>query len=94
MKKIIIASVMTILASTNSQAGYLDYGYIGESEMSEDVSLLAQASLLYKTGGERKALESTRRICKGIEIKYEKTSSPTPNMKRWKRKVDGICIDY
>ncbi|HIF9248038.1 TPA: hypothetical protein ACX6Q4_002570 [Photobacterium damselae] len=94
MKKIIIASVIAISFSTNSQAGYLDYGYVSESEMSEDVSLLAQASLLYKTGGERKALESTQRICKGIEIKYDKTSSPTPNMKRWKRKVDGICSDY
>lgn len=83
-----------MLSFTSVQAGYLDYGYSNESEMSEDVSLLAQASLLYKTGGERDALASAQRICKGIDIKYDKTSSVTPNMKRWKRKVDSICTDY
>ncbi|MFH4896438.1 hypothetical protein [Vibrio diabolicus] len=62
--------------------------------MSEDVSLLAQASLLYKTGGEIKAYKSAQRICKGIDIKVSKTSYLTESMKRWKRKVDQICLDY
>ena len=83
-----------MLLSMTVQAGYLDNGYVNESEMSEDVSLLAQASLLYKTGGEVKAYEAAQRVCKGIEIKVSKTAKLTENMKRWKRKVDQICLDY
>ena len=45
MKKIIFVS----LISFSAIASYADTPYADEKEMSEDVSLLAQSSLLYKS---------------------------------------------
>ncbi|WP_157918089.1 hypothetical protein [Escherichia coli] len=50
MKKIIFVS----LISFSAIASYADTPYADEKEMSEDVSLLAQSSLLYKSNGEKR----------------------------------------
>jgi len=92
MKKILCCAIF--LMPLSAYSGYLDTGYSYDSEMSEDVALLAQASLLYKSGSGRKVLKAVHRTCKGIEIKVSKTSNMTPNMKRWEKKVDGICSGY
>ncbi|MCD9493195.1 hypothetical protein GLP30_20625 [Photobacterium phosphoreum] len=62
--------------------------------MAEDVSLLAQASMYYKSDGNSTALEATKRMCKIVKIRYYQTQNPTPNMKRWENKIDIICNDY
>ena len=49
MRKFIFVS----LISFSAIASYADTPYADEQEMSEDVSLLAQSSLLYKSNGEK-----------------------------------------
>lgn len=92
MKKHLL-SILFVLVIGPVQAGAKS-PYYSEQEMKEDVSLLAQASFLYKTGGESKALQASKNMCKVIDARFDATSSPTPNMKRWKSKTDQICTDY
>ncbi|MBA8115418.1 hypothetical protein HV008_08660 [Escherichia coli] len=59
MKKIIFVS----LISFSAIASYADTPYADEKEMSEDVSLLAQSSLLYKSNGEKRMYDNTKMLC-------------------------------
>lgn len=90
MKKILFAS----LVSFSALASYADTPYAGEQEMSEDVSLLAQSSLLYKNNGEKRMYDNTKMLCLGIQGKYDLTKNRTENMIRWMGKVQSICSDY
>lgn len=90
MKKILFAS----LVSFSTLASYADTPYAGEQEMSEDVSLLAQSSLLYKNNGEKRMYDNTKMLCLGIQGKYDLTKNRTENMIRWMGKVQSICSEY
>lgn len=90
MKKLLLA---LLLVTTSSHAAYTDYAYAFEEEMADDVRLLATASALYKDG-ETSMLKDIKLVCKGIDLKWEKTSYPSKSMKRWKNKVDMICAQY
>lgn len=91
MKKIL---TVMLLISFSGVAAYADDPYNSESEMSEDVSLLAQSSLLYKQGGEERMKDNTKLLCRGIEAKYSITTNKSENMIRWYSKVSSICSDY
>ena len=90
MKKIIFVA----LISFSAIASYADTPYADEKEMSEDVSLLAQSSLLYKSNGEKRMYDNTKMLCIGIQGKYDLTNNRTENMIRWMGKVQSICSDY
>ena len=68
--------------------------YLNAAEMGDDVSLLAQSSLLYKDTLEQRMYDNTQMICRGIKYKYESTPSKTASMERWMSKVESICEDY
>ncbi|WP_305368643.1 hypothetical protein [Photobacterium leiognathi] len=90
MKKTILASLLLFTATTT----FASPSYHSEQEMAEDVSLLAQASLIYKQTGDQRLYDSAHRMCKVLSTRYKGTISPSSRMMKWKSKVDMICSDY
>lgn len=92
MKKIIFFAAGIIL-STSTYAGTK---YYTQSEMKEDVSLLATSSYLYKNGADTKLYKNTQKLCRGVKYKYDNTSESvkTSDMRRWITKINSICSDY
>lgn len=90
MKKLL---AVLLLITASAQAAYTDYGYTFEEEMADDARLLATASMLYKDG-EMSMLKNIKLVCKGIDLKWDKTAYPNSNMKHWKQTADLICAQY
>jgi hypothetical protein len=92
MKK--IGLYLIILFSSPTWANYVDEPYKYESDFKDDVSLLAQSSLLYKQSGESRMYDNTSLLCNGIKAKYRITESKSADMERLIEKVNSICSDY
>lgn len=101
MKKLLL-SIVLLMTAASAQAAYIDYGYSGTYDLKDDVSILAQASLLLK-GSDRSAAsekldeklkKTISRQCQGIAIKWEKTKAPNSEMRRIKTKADQLCDQW
>ncbi|MGU5726967.1 hypothetical protein [Aeromonas caviae] len=73
---------------------YASDAYLDESDMRDDVSLLAQSSLLYKNTMEQRMYDNTKMVCRGIKYKYENSTSKTAKMEELMSKVELICEGY
>ena len=99
MKKLTVSALFfmsTAFTYAHAAEPYLNAAepYLNAAEMGDDVSLLAQSSLLYKDTLEQRMYDNTQMICRGIKYKYESTPSKTASMERWMSKVESICEDY
>ncbi len=92
MKKLTVSALFFM--STAFTYAHAAESYLNAAEMGDDVSLLAQSSLLYKDTLEQRMYDNTQMICRGIKYKYESTPSKTASMERWMSKVESICEDY
>ena len=92
MKKLTVSALFFM--STAFTYAHAAEPYLTAAEMGDDVSLLAQSSLLYKDTLEQRMYDNTQMICRGIKYKYESTPSKTASMERWMSKVESICEDY
>ena len=92
MKKLTVSALFFM--STAFTYAHAAEPYLNAAEMGDDVSLLAQSSLLYKDTLEQRMYDNTQMICRGIKYKYESTPSKTASMERWMSKVESICVDY
>lgn len=92
MKKLTVSALFFM--STTFTCAHAAEHYLNEADMADDVSLLAQSSLLYKDMREQRMYDNTQMICRVIKYKYENTPSKTAIMERWMSKVELICEDY
>ncbi len=94
-----LLALLALVAST-ANASYIDYGYDGSyNDLKEDVSMLAQASLLLKESNgdyinDKRLERAIEGACAGITFKWEKTRQPTIQMKRLKSKADQVCAQW